>query len=157
MFPQPCVTYNRLLILIVQHCTSSTKLNLEKSSTDIFQGNSSKTSLQTYRKKRKDEHPTLPPSKVSKTNIEIEVSTNSMSNLSSENRKAKLKNDDDQPNLKNRETGSNLGNSNLNSFSGILLQAQEPYFGLNSLQPGSSSVASSMDFLQKCRSLFFFY
>lgn len=34
-----------------------------------------------------------------------------------------------------------------------LLQAQDPYFNLNSLQAGSSSAANSMDILQKCKFL----
>ena len=32
-----------------------------------------------------------------------------------------------------------------------ILQAQDPYFALNAMQPGSSSAASTVDLLQKCK------
>lgn len=49
-------------------------------------------------------------------------------------------------------TGSG-GSTGSNPFfnSPSMLQAQDPYFSLNSLQPGSSAASNSIDILQKCK------
>ena len=83
------------------------------------------------------------------------------------------KSDDDLQILEEIPGKSGMGGTGMNSFSSLLgsggsvrggsnpffntpslLQAQDPYFSLNSLQPGSSSAANSMDILQKCKYLF---
>ena len=80
------------------------------------------------------------------------------------------KSDDDLQILEEIPGKSGMGGTGMNSFSSLLgsggsvrggsnpffntpslLQAQDPYFSLNSLQAGSSSAANSMDILQKCK------
>ena len=86
--------------------------------------------------------------------------------------KKKPKSEDDLQILQEIPGKSGLGAASLSSLSSLLgsggsisgaggtnpffntpslLQAQDPYFSLNALQPGSSSAANSMDILQKCK------